>query len=134
MTAPDVTEPRVHQPTMSTWWWTRKRSYFVFVMRELSSFFIAWFVAFLLVLVAAVGRSEAAYQDFLDWAATPWVVVLNVVASAFLVLHVITWFSLTPKAMDVRIRGQKAPAPLIIASQYAGLAVVSEFVIWLVTR
>jgi fumarate reductase subunit C len=122
-----------HRP-VSTWWWTRKRSYLVFVMRELSSIFVAWFVVYLLALVYAVGRSEAAYVAFLDWASTPWVVVLNVVASAFLVLHVITWFSLTPQAMDVRIRGQKAPAGLSIASQYVGLAVVSAFVWWLVTR
>ena len=129
-----VTEARVHQPTMSTWWWTKKRSYFLFVMRELSSFFVAWFVAFLLVLVGSVGRSEAAYESFLDWAAAPWMVAINLVAFAFLVLHVVTWFSLTPKAMDVRIRGEKAPAALIIASQYVGLAVVSAFVLWLVTR
>jgi len=134
MTTPQTSEVRVYRRPISTWWWTRRRTYFVFVMRELSSIFIAWFVGYLLALVYAVGRSEAAYDDFLDWAATPWVVVLNVVASAFLVLHVITWFSLTPQAMDVRIRGQKAPAAVIIASQYVGLAVVSAFVFWLVTR
>ena len=134
MSSPSTPEVRVHRPQMSTWWWTRKRSYFLFVMRELSSFFVAWFVAFLLVLIAAVGRSEAAYQDFLDWAAAPWVVAINLVATAFLALHVVTWFSLTPQAMDVRVRGQKVPAVLIIASQYVGLALVSAFVIWLVTR
>ena len=55
--------------------------------------------------------------------------VLNVVALAFLVLHVVTWFSLTPQAMDVRLRGRPVPAALIIASQYVGLAVVSAFVL-----
>ncbi len=127
-------EVRVYRRPVSTWWWTRKRSYLVFVMRELSSIFVAWFVGYLLALVAAVGRGAAAYQDFLDWATTPWVVVLNVVGALFLLLHVVTWFSLTPQAMDVRIRGQKAPAALIVASQYVGLAVVSAFVLWLVTR
>jgi fumarate reductase subunit C len=133
MTAPKTSEVRVFHRPISTWWWMRKRSYFVFVMRELSSIFVAWFVAYLVALVYAVGRSDAAYQDFLDWAATPWVVVLNVVASAFLVLHVVTWFNLTPQAMDVRIRGQRAPAALIVASQYVALAVVSAFVLWVVT-
>ena len=128
-----MTEVRVYRRPVSTWWWTRKRSYFVFVMREVSSVFITWFVFYLLMLVYAVGRGEQEYQDFLDWAATPWVVVLNVVAAAFLVLHVVTWFSLTPKAMDVRIRGRQAPAALVIASQYAALAVVSVFVVRLVT-
>jgi fumarate reductase subunit C len=103
-------------------------------MRELSSIFIAWWVVFLLLLVAAVGRGEAAYDDFLDWAASPWVVVLNVVALGFVVLHTVTWFSLTPQAMDVRIGSRKVPPWQIIAGQYAGLAVVSGFVLWLVTR
>ena len=57
---------------ISTWWWLRKRTYFVFVMRELSSLFVAWFVLFLLLLVRAVSQGEAAYEDFLDWAASPW--------------------------------------------------------------
>jgi fumarate reductase subunit C len=129
-----MTEVKMYHRPISTWWWVRKRSYFVFVMRELSSIFVAWLVVYLLMLVAAVGRSEAAYNDFLDWASSPWVVVLNVVALAFVVLHVVTWFSLTPQAMDVRLRGQPVPAALVIASQYVGLVVVSGFVFWLVTR
>jgi fumarate reductase subunit C len=129
-----MTEVRTYRPPVSTWWWTKKRSYFVFVMRELSSIFVAWFVLFLLLLLYAVGTGESAYRDFLDWAASPWVVVLNVVALAFLVLHTVTWFALTPQAMAVRVRGRRVPASLIIGSQYAGLAVVSAFVLWLVTR
>jgi fumarate reductase subunit C len=129
-----MTDQQTYRRPISTWWWTRKRTYFVFVMRELSSIFIAWFVVYLLVLLAAVARGSAAYDDFLDWASSPLVVVVNVVALLFVVLHVITWFSLTPQAMDVQVRGRPVPASLIIASQYAGLAVVSAFIYWLVTR
>jgi succinate dehydrogenase subunit C len=129
-----MTDERFYRPRVSTWWWTRKRTYFVFVMRELSSIFIAWFVVYLLLLLRAVGRGEAAYDDFLDWAASPFVVALNVVALLFVVLHVVTWFNLTPQAMVVRVRGRAVPASLIIASQYAGLAAVSAFILWLVTR
>jgi fumarate reductase subunit C len=103
-------------------------------MRELSSIFIAWFVAYLLLLLYAVGRGEAAYQRFLDWAASPWVVALNVVALAFVLLHTVTWFSLTPQAMAVRMMGRRVPAWQIVAGQYGGLAVVSGFLFWLVTR
>ena len=117
---------------VSTWWWLKKRTYFVFVMRELSSVFIAWLVVYLLLFIRAVGRGPTAYQDFLDWADSPWLVVLNVVAFLFVVLHTVTWFSLTPQAMDVRMRGTRVPAAAIIASQYVGLAVVSGFVAWLV--
>ena len=133
MTVPR-SEPLTYRRPVSTWWWTRKRTYFVFVMRELSSIFIAWFVVFLLLLLRAVTDGPAAYQNFLDWAASPFVVGLNVVAAAFLVLHVVTWFSLTPQAMAIRVRGRPVPPVAIVGAQYAGLAVVSAFVVWLVTR
>jgi fumarate reductase subunit C len=123
----------LRQP-MSTWWWLRKRTYFVFVMRELSSLFVAWYVLFLLLLVRAVDRGDAAYADFLDWADSPLIVAINVVAFAFIVLHTVTWFSLTPQAMDLRVGGRPVPGWQIIAGQYAGLAVVSGLVWWLVTR
>jgi fumarate reductase subunit C len=129
-----MTDLRLYRPRISTWWWTRKRSYFVFVMRELSSIFIAWFVVYLLVFVYAVGRGEAAYQRFLDWASAPWVTALNVVTLLFVLLHTVTWFNLTPQAMAVRVMDRTVPSSQVIAGQYTGLVVVSVFVFWLVTR
>jgi fumarate reductase subunit C len=128
------TDLRLYRPRVSTWWWTRKRSYLVFVLRELSSIFVAWFVVYLIFLVWAVGRGEAAYRSFLDWAGSPWVTVVNVVALVFVLLHTVTWFSLTPQAMAVRVAGRRVPDLHIIAGQYTGLVVVSGFVLWLVTR
>ena len=129
-----MTDLRLYRPRVSTWWWTRKRTYLVFVLRELSSIFVAWFVVYLVLLVYAVGRGEAAYRGFLDWASSPWVIVLNAVALAFVLLHTVTWFRLTPQAMAVRVGGRRVPAWHIVAGQYVGLAVVSGFVFWLVSR
>jgi fumarate reductase subunit C len=124
----------LYRRPISVLWWTRKRTYFLFVMRELSSLFIAWLVLYLLLLIRAVAHGEAAYADFMDRASSPWLVALNVVAFAFVLLHTVTWFSLTPQAMVVSLRGHRVPASAIIGAQYAGLAVVSAFVFWLVTR
>jgi fumarate reductase subunit C len=124
----------LYRRPVSVWWWTRKRSYFLFVMRELSSLFIAWLVLYLLLFVRAVAHGEAAYGNFLDTAASPWMVAVNLVAFAFLVLHTVTWFSLTPKAMVVSLGSHRVPGAAIIAAQYAGLVVVSAFVWWLLTR
>jgi fumarate reductase subunit C len=134
MTGGTSTEPRLYRPRISTWWWTRKRTYFVFVMRELSSIFVAWSVVYLVLLVYAVGQGEAAYENFLDWAASPWVIALNILTLLFVLLHTVTWFSLTPQAMEVRMAGRPVPSFHIIAGQYTGLLVVSAFVLWLVTQ
>ena len=127
-----MTQQREYIRPVSTWWWLKKRTYFIFVMRELSSIFVAWFVLFLLILIASVGKGDAAYQDFLDFASHPVVVAFNAVALLFVVLHMVTWFALTPQAMVVRVRGQRVPPSLILASQYAAMVVVSAFVFWLV--
>ena len=123
-----------YHPPVPVLWWTRKASYLVFVLRELSSLFVAWLVLYLLLFVRAVGRGEEAYGEFLDWAASPWLVVLNVMAFAFVVLHTITWFALTPAAMVLVVGGRRVPSAAIIGGLYVALAVVSAVVYWLVAR
>jgi fumarate reductase subunit C len=133
MTESDVPRGAYVRP-VSRWWWLEKRSYFVFVMREFSCVFVAWTVVFLLLMLSAVARGDDDYRSFLDWASSPWLVVVNAISFVFLVLHTVTWFALTPKAMVVRMRGDRLPAWQILAAQYGGLVAVSAFVIWLVGR
>ncbi|NDL59036.1 fumarate reductase subunit C [Phytoactinopolyspora mesophila] len=124
--------PRGYRQQPSLWWWMHKRSYTLFILRELSSVFVAWFVLFLLLLVYAVAGGAERYQSFLDSAANPVVIGLNAVALAFVCLHVVTWFNLTPQAMPVRVRGRRVPSAVIVGSEYLALAIVSAFVAWLV--
>ena len=127
-----VTRVPSYQRRMSVFWWVHKRSYFLFVMRELSSLFVAWFVVYLLMFIAAVGGGAEKYDAFLDRASSPLFLVVNAVALAFLVLHTITWFALTPQAMVLDLGGRRVPGVLIIVAQYVGLAAVSAFIYWLV--
>jgi fumarate reductase subunit C len=124
--------PRWYRRRMPVFWWVRRRSYLAFVARELSSVFVAWFVAFLLLLVKAVGDGPAAYQRFLDWSANPWIIALNVVALAFVVLHAVTWFKLSSQAMVVRVRGNRLPPTMVAGGNYAAWVVLSAIVIWIV--
>jgi len=127
-----VTRVPSYQRRMSVFWWVHKRSYFLFVMRELSSLFVAWFVVYLLMFIAAVGGGAEKYDAFLDRASSPLFLVVNAVALAFVVLHTITWFALTPQAMVLNLGGRRVPGVLIVAAQYVGLAAVSAFIYWLV--
>jgi succinate dehydrogenase subunit C len=116
---------------VSTYWWAARRSYFAFIMRELSSVFVAWFIVYLLLLVSALRSGPAGYERFLQFAAHPAVVFVNLVTLGFIMLHAITWFNLAPQAMVVKVRGQRVPGLLIAASNYAGWLVVSAFLAWL---
>ena len=113
-------------------WWTRRRSYLLFVLRELSSVFVAWFVVFLLLLVVAVARGDEAYRRFIDWAANPVVLVVNIIALLFVVFHALTWFNLAPKAMVVNLRGRRVPPMLVAVAHFGVWVVVSAVIAWIV--
>jgi fumarate reductase subunit C len=125
-------EAGYHRRRVPLLWWARRRSYTAFLLRELSSVFVALFVVELLVLVGAVSRGAAAYQSLLDWMANPAVIALNLVALAFVLYHAVTFANLTPRAMVVRVRGRKVPPRAILAGVYLGWIVVTAFLAWLV--
>jgi fumarate reductase subunit C len=116
---------------MSIYWWLKRWSYLAFILRELTSVFIAWFVVYLLLLIHAVSQGVAYYQQFLAWTSSPAVVLLNLVSFLFVVFHAITWFNLAPAAMVMRLRGQRVPGTWIAASNYAAWLLVSALSAWL---
>ncbi|MGH3556469.1 MAG: fumarate reductase subunit C [Mycobacterium sp.] len=127
-----TTSVRAYRQPVARNWWAKRRSYLIFMLREISCVFVAWFVVYLLLLVHATGAGRDAYVRFLDWSANPFVVALNVVALVFLLLHAVTWFGLAPRAIVVHIRGHRVAASAILAGHYAAWLVISAFVAWLV--
>ncbi|MGH9895411.1 MAG: fumarate reductase subunit C [bacterium] len=126
--------PRWFRPYVSTYWWLQRRSYFAFIMRELSSIFVAWFVVFLCLLVRAVSHGDSSYRQFLEWSRGPLVVGLNLVSLFFVVFHSVTWFNLAPKAIVVRIGTAKVPGILIAVSNYLAWVAISALMAWLLVR
>jgi fumarate reductase subunit C len=122
----------LYRPRVAIFWWLRRRSYLLFVIRELSSVFVAWFVVFMLVGVHAVAQGERQYRQFLAWSAQPWVLTTNVVALAFVVFHAVTWFNLAPKAIVPRLRGRRVPAGWVAAVNYAIWALASAVTAWVI--
>jgi fumarate reductase subunit C len=109
-------------------WWLGNASYFAFMLRELSCIFVAWFVVFLLYLVSAVIEGPSGYQEFLNWAASPPILLLNIVGLAFVIYHAVTFFNAAPQALVVRVGGERVPGNLIAGGHYAGWIAVSVLV------
>lgn len=124
--------PKPYRRPVSTFWWLERRSYVVFVLRELSSVFVAWFVAFLLLLVDATAAGRDQYERFLTWTANWWVILLNAIALLFVLLHAVTWFKLTPQAMVVRLHGRRVRPGSILALHYLVWALLSAAVAWVI--
>jgi fumarate reductase subunit C len=123
---------RTFRQPVDRYWWAKRRSYLLFMLREISCVFVAWSVVYLLLLVRAVGDGPDSYARFLDWSANPLVVSLNAVALIFLLLHAFTWFNLAPRAIVPHVRGRRVPARAVLAGHYAAWFVVSAAVAWVV--
>ena len=126
--------PRWYRTRVSTWWWLARWPYLKFILREISSVFVAWSVVVLLLQLRALSRGPHAYIDFERWLRNPLILPLNLITLFFVVFHAVTWFNLAPSAMVVRFRGKRVPAFLIMSANYAAWAVISVVVVWFLVR
>ena len=120
-----------YRPTTNIWWLKRK-PYILFMIRELTSVFVAGYCIFLLVLVYKLTQGADAYGNFMAALKSPISVALHLITLVFVLYHTITWFNLTPKIL-VLYRGEdRIPQGLVAATFYAGWVVVSIIVTLLV--
>ncbi|PWU03849.1 MAG: fumarate reductase subunit C [Terriglobia bacterium] len=126
--------PRGYRVRVSTYWWTGRRAYLRFILRELSSIFVAWFVLETLFQINALAGGPSAYSDFEQFLRNPVVIASNVISFLFVLFHAVTWFNLSPKAMAVRLGGKRVPAALIAGPNYVAWVLISAGVAWLILR
>ena len=126
--------PRWYRRRMPVLWWLKDRDYLTFVLRELTSVFVAFFALLYLWQLRALAQGADAYAQFVARLKTPLFLTVDTVALVFVLFHTITWFSAAPAAVVARVRGKRVPAEIIIGSQYVAWVLVSAIVAWILTR
>jgi fumarate reductase subunit C len=126
--------PRWYRTRMSTYWWLWKWAYLKFVLRELSSIFVAYFVIITLLQIHSLSGGPEEYAGFQERMRSPVMIAVNAVSFLFLVFHAVTWFNLAPRAIVARLGGKRVPDILIAGSNYVAWLVISAAVAWLILR
>jgi fumarate reductase subunit C len=126
--------PRWYRRRMSVWWWLKNRAYSMFVLRELTSVFVAFFAMLYLWQLRALAAGPDAYAQFVARLKTPLFLTVDTVAFLFVLFHTITWFNLTPTAMVVRVKGKRVPDRIVAGSNYVVWVILSGIVAWIFTR
>lgn len=126
--------PKWYRRRVSVWWWLQKGSYTWFVLRELTSVFVALTAVVTLGLLWALGQGPEAYARFLARLSAGGFIALHAVAMVFVLFHAVTWFHLAPKAMVVRVRGKRIPGGMVVAMNYAAWVVLSVVAAWAMLR
>jgi len=108
-------------------WWLKKKTYFLFMVRELTCVFVGGYALFLLML--ATRRDDP--QAFAALLYSPLLIALQIIALPMVLYHSITWLNLTPKVM-VLWRGEERVSPLLITvANYVIWAVISIVILWI---
>ena len=127
MTAP-------YRRPMPVMWWLQNRAYFLFMVRELTSVFIAVYVVLLLILLSKLRAGPDAYEQHLRFLATPGVIIFHVIALASALFHTVTWFNITPNVLVVRLGARRVRGAIIVGVNYAAWIAVSIVLAWIVLR
>lgn len=132
MTAPHPGRRGLYYPKMPPTWWLRRPGYLRFMLRELSSVFIAIFLVVFLIQIHQLSRGPEAYAAFVATLRSPGWVVFHAVALVFALYHSVTWFNLTAVVQVVRLGGRQVPPRLVAAASFAAWAVVTLAILfWL---
>lgn len=117
------------------WWWLETAPFRRFVIRELTSVFVAVYSIILLLFLLALSRGREAYEGFLRWLDLPGIVVLHAVILAGVLYHTVTSIQLASQIQEVRLGGKVIPRRSVMVALtgawLAGSAVVAYIGVWL---
>ena len=121
------------RPMSKTTWYMRNSRYKVYVMRELTSFLVA-FYTFLTIFALSVLAMDSPerWNEFLASQQSMAMIIFHTLALLyFLFYQTFPWFKLAPKAMPIQLGEKKAPDSVIIIAHYVAWVVISLFIFWL---
>jgi fumarate reductase subunit C len=127
MTGPRPDKSKLYYPKMPATWWLGKRSYFLFMMRELSSVFIAIFLVVFLVQIYQLSEGPDSYSAFVKRLGSPGWIIFHAIALLFAIYHSITWFISTSVVLPLRLGEREIPRNLVTAlniGAWIGVSVV----------
>lgn len=109
---------------MSRFWWTRKRHYFFYMLREFTALPLALWLLWFLVEVKRAGDGPAAYSPH---GSAPFI-AFSIVCLLFALYHSFTFLSLAGVIIHLKFLDRPVPSRLIVLSQF-GLWAVASIVI-----
>ncbi|KGQ69876.1 fumarate reductase subunit C [Chelonobacter oris] len=116
---------------MKSNWWQKLDFYKMYILRESTALPTIWFCIVLLYgfLCLGNGTFETGFVSFLK---NPLVIILSVITMAGVVFNTLTWFGLTPKALNLIYKSQRVPQSAIKSLMWVITIAVSVLTLVLV--
>jgi fumarate reductase subunit C len=115
-------------------WWLQKKSYTLFMLRELTAVFAGGYAIFLIVLIYQATRGDTAFDAFVLGLMSPLSIVLHAVVFLMVLYHTYTWFSLLPKVAVFWRGEEKISGTLLVGANWIAWLVLMALVIVVVMQ
>ena len=121
------------RPMSKTTWYMRNGRYKLYMMREMTSFLVAFYCILTILALAALSADDPArWNAFLDSQQNTGMIIFHGLALLyFLFYQTFPWFKLALKAMPVYLGEKKLADSFIIVSHYVAWLVLTVFIFWL---
>ena len=115
-------------------WWLGNRHYTAYMLRELTSFFVAIFSLIYIWQIVLLATDPAGFGNYLVLLRNPVMVLFSIIALGFTLYHSLTWFYLTGRVQPVKI-GRRTTTPwqalvvnlvIMVAVSYAVIKILLE--------
>ena len=125
------TEHKAYVRPVPITWWLHNRRYFLFMIRESTSVFIALFVLLYLYQLFLISKGAEVHNLFQESLRSVPVVVLYAIVLPFALYHSITWLGLMSKIQIVRVGRLTVPPFLVGLGAYLSWIVASAVIAYL---
>ena len=115
-------------------WWKRDAYFIRYMAREVTAVFVAAYAVVLLFGMVRLSEGEAAFNGWLQYLKTPWMLVFHLIVLATFVYHTWSWFKIMPKTMPIMFVGGKRVQPGTITGTGIAAAVVACLAVLLIVK
>ena len=94
--------PELPRKKLGPGWWLGNRHYTVYMLRELTSFFVAAYSILYIYQVVLLENSPGSYANFLNVLKNPLMIGFSIIILGFTLFHAATWFFLIGRVQPLK--------------------------------
>ena len=115
-------------------WWKRDSYFKAYMAREVTAVFVAAYAVVLLAGVVRLSQGADAFNRWLQYLKTPWMLVFHVIVLGTFLYHTWSWFKIMPKTLPIMFVGGKRVQPGTITGTGLAAAVVACLAVLFIVR
>ncbi len=127
----DSETTKTYSRPMSRTWWLHNRRYFLFMVRELTSVFVALYVLCFVYEIFLLTKGPDEHRAFQEFLRSGPCIVFFVIALLFALYHSWTWLGLVAKIQVFKIGKKTLPTTFVALGAYGAWLVATLVVAYL---